>query len=66
MSALDQMPHHLDLAAQLHLYCGDNQRHVLFSSNGAQAWGLLMTGSNQHWPGHLDAALQRVILEAKS
>jgi hypothetical protein len=46
--------------------CGDNQLHVSFSSNGAQAWGLLMTGSNQHWLGHPDAALQRVILEAKS
>ncbi len=41
--------------------CGDNQLHVLFAPPGKQAWGLLVTGSNQKWLGHPDAAIQAAI-----
>ncbi len=41
--------------------CGDNQLHVLFAPQGKQAWGLLVTGSNQKWLGKPDASIQAAI-----
>jgi hypothetical protein len=41
--------------------CGDNQLHVLFAPAGRQAWGLLVTGSNQKWLGRPDAGIQAAI-----
>jgi hypothetical protein len=34
---------------------------VLFAPQGKQAWGLLVTGSNQKWLGHPDAGIQAAI-----
>src|SRR5262249_54559914 len=41
--------------------CGDNQLFALFAPAGKQAWGLLVTGSNQQWLGHPDASTQTAI-----
>jgi hypothetical protein len=41
--------------------CGDNQLFVLFAPAGKQAWGLLMTGSDEKWLGHPDASIQAAI-----
>ena len=41
--------------------CGDNQLHVLFSPDGKQAWGLLITGQQRRWLGKPDAAIQTAI-----
>ncbi len=41
--------------------CGDNQLHVLFAPQGKQAWGLLVSGSNQKWLGRPDAGIQAAI-----
>ena len=41
--------------------CGDNQLHVLFAPDAAQAWGLLTTSGQQQWLGNPDAAIQAAI-----
>jgi hypothetical protein len=42
--------------------CGDNQLYVLFSPDGGQAWGLLITaGGQRQWLGAPDAAIQAAI-----
>lgn len=44
--------------------CGDNQLFVLFSSGGAKAWALLLTGDERTWFGAPDKAIQDTILRS--
>jgi hypothetical protein len=42
--------------------CGDNQLYVLFSPNGAKAWGLLLTGKEKTWLGSPDESIRDTFL----
>jgi hypothetical protein len=42
--------------------CAENQLFVLFSSGGAKAWGLLVTGDQTKWWGAPDESIRRAIL----
>ena len=42
--------------------CGDNQLYVLFSPNGAKAWGLLLTGKEKIWLGSPDESIRETFL----
>jgi hypothetical protein len=42
--------------------CGDNQLYVLFSPNGAKAWGLLLTGKEKTWFGSPDESIRDTFL----
>jgi len=45
--------------------CGDNQLHVLFSPQGEQAWGLLMTRKQAKMARQPSRGTQKAILDAK-
>jgi hypothetical protein len=44
--------------------CGDEQLYVLFSSSGAKAWGLLLTGKERKWLGSPDQSIQDAIMNS--
>lgn len=60
---LDGARYRLNQVCKTHS-CGDNRFFVLFSDNGGQAWGMLLTdGTQMRFLGHPDEA-KRALLQA--